>query len=82
MTISEMTIKQYRTLDGKVHDTYEAAFKHETEEVFYEWYNKDHELFGTYEDSIIMTDQMFKWIKDNEDFLFSFLSSRHYLEKL
>lgn len=80
MTISTITYKKYQTSDGTIFDTYEKAFKHENEEGFHQWYD-DHELFGLYEGSKIDSDQMFKWITENEDFLYSFLNSRHLLSK-
>lgn len=79
MTISTITYKKYRTSNGKDFDTYKEAVNHETEDSFHEWYNNDRELIGNYEGSLIDSDLMLDWIKDNEIFLYNFLHRRHYL---
>lgn len=82
MAIAEIICKKYRTSDGKDHDTYSKAYIHETEDSFHEWYNNDHELIGNYEGSIIDSELMLSWIKDNEQFLYNFLDSRKKLIRL
>lgn len=82
MAIAEIIYKKYRTTDGKDHDTYEQAYKHETEDRFHEWYNNDHELIGDYEGSIINSELMLRWIKRHEQFLYNFLNNRIKLTRL